>query len=84
MVIPNRSLKTWNNRFFELKPHCSVVFANENFFAVHTKDGGEIAIVLPRRFSRVTDSLTGEIVAENVDRFTCRFAAPDTRLFNLE
>lgn len=33
---------------------------------------------------RVTDSLTGETVAENADRFTCRFAAPDTRLFDLE
>ena len=62
----------------------AVVFANENFFAVHTKDGGEIEITLPRRFSRVTDSLTGETVAENADRFTCRFAAPDTRLFDLE
>ena len=61
----------------------AVVFANENFFAVHTKDGGEIEISLPRRFSKVTDALTGETVAENADRFTCRFAAPDTRLFDL-
>lgn len=61
-----------------------VVFANEKFLAVHTKDGGEIEITLPRRFSRVTDLLVGETVAENADRFTCRFAAPDTRLFGLE
>ena len=61
-----------------------VVFANENFLAVHTRDGGEIEITLPRRFSRVTDLLAGETVAENADRFTCRFAAPDTRLFGLE
>ena len=61
-----------------------VVFANEKFLAVHTKDGGEIEITLPRRFSRVTDLLTGETVAENAERFTCRFAAPDTRLFGLE
>ena len=61
-----------------------VVFANEKFLAVHTKDGGEIEITLPHRVSRVTDSLTGETIAENVDRFTCVFAAPDTRLFGLE
>ena len=61
-----------------------VVFANEKFLAVHTKDGGEIEISLPHRVSRVTDSLTGETVAENVARFTCVFAAPDTRLFGLE
>ena len=55
----------------------------QKFFAVHTKDGGEIEIALPRRFPRVTDLLTGETVAENADRFTCVFAAPDTRLFGL-
>ena len=44
----------------------------------------QLESTMPRRFSRVTDSLTGEIVAEDVDRFTCRFAVPDTRLFNLE
>ena len=51
---------------------------------MHTRDGGEIEIYLPHRVSRVTDSLTGETIAENVDRFTCVFAAPDTRLFGLE
>ena len=59
----------------------AAVFANENFLAVHTKDGGEKTIRLPRHATRVVDLLSGETMAENADRFTVRFAAPDTRLF---
>ena len=35
-------------------------------------------------FCSVTDLLNGETVAEDADRFTCRFAAPDTRLFDIQ
>ena len=62
----------------------AVVFANERFLAVHTKDGGEMSIALPRKFARVTDLISGETVARDSDRFTCTFASPDTRLFGLE
>ena len=60
-----------------------VVFANERFCAVHTKDGGEIGISLPRKYAKVVDLISGETVAEDADRFATRFAAPDTRLFEL-
>ena len=61
----------------------ATVFANENFLAVHTKEGGGLTISLPRKYARVTDLLSGKIVAENADAFTCTFASPDTRLFGL-
>ena len=60
-----------------------VVFANERFVAVHTKDGGEIKVSLPRRYARITDLLADKVVAENADSFTCTFSSPDTRLFDL-
>ena len=70
-------------------PSCTVseneheVFANERFVAVHTKDGGEIKVSLPRRYARITDLLADKVVAENADSFTCTFSSPDTRLFDL-
>ena len=60
-----------------------VVFANDGFLAVHTKDGGRIALSLPRRVARVEDLLTGETVAVDADTFEADFASPDTRLFGL-
>ena len=59
-----------------------VVFANERFLAVHTKDGGEIMLSLPRRASKVVDLISGETIATDADRFSCKFSAPDTRLFD--
>ena len=60
-----------------------VVFANERFLAVHTKEGGEIKLSLPRKYARITDLLADKVVAENADSFTCTFSSPDTRLFDL-
>ena len=60
-----------------------VVFANERFLAVHTKEGGEIKLSLPRKYAKITDLLEDKVVAENADSFTCVFSAPDTRLFDL-
>jgi len=60
-----------------------VVFANERFLAVHTKEGGEIKLSLPRKYAKITDLLEDKVAAENADNFTCVFSAPDTRLFDL-
>lgn len=60
-----------------------VVFANDRFLAVHTKEGGEIKLSLPRKYAKITDLLEDKVVVENSDSFTCVFAAPDTRLFDL-
>ncbi len=62
---------------------CAPVFANANFVAVHTATGGVHEVRLPRTASRVTDLLTGKILATETDRFSCTFATPDTKLFGL-
>lgn len=61
----------------------ATVFAKEGFLAVHTKDGGEKTVRLPRAAACVTDLLTGDVVARDTDAFTTAFATPDTRLFGL-
>ena len=61
----------------------STVFATENFLAVHSKDGGEKAIRLPKRVAKVVDFLAGKTVAHDADVFTVRFGTPDTRLFSI-
>jgi len=63
---------------------CTPVFAKENFVAVHTVTGGEMTVRFPKRVARVTDLLTGEMVATDVEAFTTTFATPDTRLFKVE
>ncbi len=62
----------------------ATVFANEGFLAVHTKDGGEKTIRLPKRAATVVDLLAGKKVAHDADVFTARFDTPDTRLFSYE
>ncbi len=63
---------------------CLPVFAKENFLAIHTAEGGEMDVRLPKPAARVTDLLTGETVATDAATFKAAFAAPDTRLFKLE
>ncbi|MDO5319508.1 MAG: hypothetical protein Q4G65_12840 [bacterium] len=60
------------------------VFAKENLVAVHTVQGGRLTVRLKDRAARVTDLLTGEIVANDVLSFEVDFHAPDTRLFKIE
>ena len=62
---------------------CTPVFAKENFLAVHTVRGGQMAVKLPKRAGRVVDLLTGETVARDADSFEADFATPDTRLFGI-
>ena len=39
---------------------------------------------IPRPVARVTDLLTGEVLARDANSFTLSFATPDTRLFTLD
>lgn len=57
------------------------IYANKRLLAIHTKEGGEQTIWLPRICKRVVDVYSGQTVAENVTAFTHRFKSPDTILF---
>lgn len=59
-----------------------VVYADNNYVAVHSLFGGDKTIRLPQR-STVYDVFTGEIVAQNVTEFTIRCEKSETRLFRL-
>ena len=59
------------------------VFANARFLAIHSVDGGEKTVSLPRKVHCVTDLLTDTVIARDADSFTATFATPDTRLFGL-
>ena len=59
------------------------VYANERLLAIHTKDGGEKKVRLPRVCKKVVEVIKGTTVAENVAEFTYQFATPDTALFEL-
>ena len=59
------------------------VYANSRLVAVHTADGGEKTVRLPRKCSKVVELFSGKTVAENADEFVYKFASPDTALFEL-
>ncbi|MBN2643285.1 MAG: hypothetical protein JXR78_16660 [Victivallales bacterium] len=60
------------------------VYANERLVAVHTAQGGDIEITLPRLCKTITELYSGEIVATDVSKFSCNFESPDTKIFKLE
>lgn len=59
------------------------VYTNEGLLMVHTADGGEIKITLPRKFSKITELYSNKVVAENVSEFSFKFDTPDTGVFEL-
>ena len=59
------------------------VYANSRLVAVHTADGGEKTVNLPRKCSKVVELFSGRTVAENTDKFVYKFSSPDTALFEL-
>ena len=75
-IIEDAGVKPWTS-----KP--AVVFANDRFLAIHTKDGGRMTIHLPFRVREVIDLLDGRIVASECDSFTDDFATPDTKLYEI-
>lgn len=62
----------------------AVVHANARLLSVHLKDGGRRRISLPGRAARVTELISGKVVAENADSFGYDFESPDTRIFEIE
>ena len=60
------------------------VYADDRFLALHSKEGGTMAIRLPRRTGRITELFSGKLAAENVSEFQWNFRAPDTVLFEME
>lgn len=60
------------------------IFASEKLLAIHTANGGEKTITLPRKCARITELYTGKVIAENTDTFSYIFNTPDTALFELE
>lgn len=60
------------------------VYADDRFLALHSKEGGEMTIRLPRRVTKITELFSGKLAAENVSEFQWNFRAPDTVLFEME
>ena len=64
--------------------HPAVVHANSRLLSVHLKVGGRRRVSLPRRAARVTELISGKVVAEDADAFEYDFQSPDTRIFEVE
>ena len=62
----------------------AVVHANSRIFSVHLKDGGKRTIHLPCRAAKVTELISGRVVAEDASAFDYEFESPDTRMFEVE
>ena len=69
--------------FFTSDPDLKV-WSSREFLSAHTRCGGVKTIKLKRRVRRVTELFSRRVVAEDVDRFSDDFSAPDTRLYFLE
>jgi len=59
------------------------VYANQRLLAIHTKDGGEKVVSLPRECAAVRDVYAGKTIPVTNRTFTYFFKAPDTALFEL-
>ena len=60
-----------------------VLTASGDMVAVHTVQPGERTIRLPKP-CRVTDAVTGKVVAESAESFKVELAAPETKVFLLD
>jgi hypothetical protein len=59
------------------------VYANERLVAIHTAQGGEKFITLPRDCRQVRELYTGLVIPVGERRFSYTFKTPDTALFEL-
>jgi hypothetical protein len=57
------------------------VHANARLFSVHLKDGGKRMVRLPFKAAKVTELISGRVVAEDASLFEYEFESPDTRIF---
>jgi hypothetical protein len=60
------------------------VFANDQFLAVHSADGGSQKITLPCKAKKITELFSGAVAAENAEAFSWNLASPDTVLFKVD
>jgi hypothetical protein len=59
------------------------VYANERLVAIHTAQGGEKTITLPRDCRQVRELYSDQMIPVVNRRFACMFKTPDTALFEL-
>ncbi len=59
------------------------VYAEGNLLALHTKDGGQLSLRVPGRFTKARELFTDREFVIGNGSFTYEFAAPDTALFEL-
>jgi len=57
------------------------VYANERLVAIHTAQGGERTITLPKPCREVRELYTGQVIPVADKKFRYMFATPDTALF---
>lgn len=60
------------------------VYAEGNMMAIHTKEGGCIAVKVDKKYSCAEELYTGKRVAINNGQFEYEFSSPDTALFSLK
>jgi hypothetical protein len=59
------------------------VYANQNFLTVHAQSPGKKTLKL-RYPSKVSDAITGEVIADNVSEFSVEMTFGQTRIFRTE
>lgn len=59
------------------------VYANSRLLMIHTADGGNMEVTLPRQYSKITELYSNKIVAKKTSEFNFKFNSPDTALFEL-
>ncbi|MFZ2654833.1 MAG: hypothetical protein WAX69_07930 [Victivallales bacterium] len=59
------------------------VFANQRFISIHALTSGEKTLTLRRKAAVVTDPISGEVIARDVDRLTFFLNAGDSKWFEI-
>lgn len=61
-----------------------VISASDSLLSIHSTEPGPYTLSLPGKFSKVTDALTGKLVAQNADSIEVKLSPPETRVFLLD
>ena len=61
-----------------------VLYANNDFVAIHPAEEGQRTIRLPRAAKKVIEVFDGAVVAENADRFTVTLEFATTKVYRTE
>jgi hypothetical protein len=62
----------------------AVVMASDSVVAVHSTEPGPVTLNFPRRMKKVTDAVTGNVVAVGVTSLQLDITPPETRVFFTE